>query len=194
MNAVDQKAQQKRYLEALLAATGRQNREAFRELYRETSPKLFAILIRVLHNKEEAADVLQEVYLAIWRRAGQFDPAKGHPMTWLGVITRNAGIDALRRRRPNHVSDECCAELSSNELSAYEAMKREHAERAISRHLDGLPEKQRHAVRLFYLEERPLLEVAEIMQAPLNTTKSWIRRGLKNLQSDFSGQGLTDFV
>ncbi len=176
----------------LLAETGRQNGQAFTALYQQTSSKLFAVLIRILRDRDEAADVLQEVYIAIWRRAAQFDPAKG--LTWMAIVTRNAGIDALRRRRPNHVSDDSCKELVFEGPCAFEAMKGGDARKIILQKLNSLSPNMREAVRLYYLEEHALTEVAEAMQSPLNTTKSWIRRGLQNLRSEMSDQYLNNLI
>ncbi len=194
MNAVQHKTDADRRLADLLAKTGRWDRAAFRALYQQTSSRLFGVLIRILHDRDEAADVLQEVYITIWRRAAAFDPGKGKALTWMAVITRNAGIDALRRRKPNHVSDECCAELVDAAPSAFDAVTSENTVHAISKHLNTLSPKMREAIRLYYIEEMAMAEVATIMQAPLNTTKSWIRRGLKQLQANLSGQHLLDFV
>ncbi len=178
----------------LLARTAQKDRAAFRALYQETSSRLFGVLIRILHDRDEAADILQEVYITIWRRAISFDRDKGKALTWMAVITRNAGIDALRRHKPNHVSDECCAELVDGAPSAFDVVKSKNAAHAVSQHLENLSPKMREAIRLYYLEELAMAEVAAIMQTPLNTTKSWIRRGLQQLQSSLSGQQLLDFV
>jgi len=181
-------------LERLLAETGQQNRQAFTALYQQTSSKLFAVLIRILRNRDEAADVLQEVYITIWRRAAQFDPAKGKALSWMAIVTRNAGIDALRRRRPNHVSDDNCKALAFEGPCAFEAIKGSDARAIILRNLSSLSPNMREAIRLYYLEERALTEVAEAMQSPLNTTKSWIRRGLQNLRSEMSDQCLNNLI
>jgi len=178
----------------LLAKTGQQDRAAFRLLYEQTSPKLFGVLIRILHSRDEATDVLQEVYVTIWRRAGAFDPSRGKALTWMAVVTRNAGIDALRRRKPNQVSDDCCAELVDDAPSAFEAVKGEYAAQAVTQLINSLSPNMREAVRLYYLEELAMAEVAARMKAPLNTTKSWIRRGLQQLQSSLSDQHLFDFI
>src|SRR5690349_10881594 len=75
-------------------------RSALRQLYEATSSKLFAVCLRILSDREEAEDVLQEVYVTIWRRADRFDSARASVMTWLSTIARNRAIDRLRARGP----------------------------------------------------------------------------------------------
>ena len=77
-----------------------QDRAAFRSVYSATSAKLMGVLLRILANRAEAEDALQEVFTRVWLRAGRFDPAKGAGMTWLVAIARNHAIDRLRSRKP----------------------------------------------------------------------------------------------
>src|SRR5215475_5231689 len=83
-------------LEALVAQVALGNREAFGALYRETANRLFAICVRVLAERAEAEDALQEVFTTIWRKAAQFDATRATAMTWLAMIARNKAIDRLR--------------------------------------------------------------------------------------------------
>src|SRR5512138_1612692 len=75
-------------------------RAALRQLYDATSAKLFAVCLRILSDREEAEDVLQEVYVTIWRRADRFDAGRASVMTWVSTIARNRAIDRLRARGP----------------------------------------------------------------------------------------------
>src|SRR5580658_179603 len=83
-------------LEALLAQVALGNRAAFEALYRGTANRLFGICLRVLAQRAEAEDALQEVYTTVWRKAAQFDPAKATATAWLAMIARNKAIDRLR--------------------------------------------------------------------------------------------------
>src|SRR5580692_12871651 len=83
-------------LEALLAQVALGNRAAFEALYRGTSNRLFGICLRVLTQRSEAEDALQDVYTAVWRKAGQFDPSTASANAWLAMIARNKAIDRLR--------------------------------------------------------------------------------------------------
>lgn len=183
-----------RDLDHLLLLTGRRDSAAFRKLYDETSSRLYAVLIRILKDERDAADTLQEVYVTIWNRAARFDRKKGKALAWLAVITRNAGIDALRRRRPGHVSDENCAEIEDGGLSPFEDFNQKKLGEFIRRDVDALPDNQRDAIRLFYLQEHSLREVAALMGAPLNTTKSWVRRGLENLKIRHANERLAEYL
>ena len=93
-------------LAELLVRTSAGDRMAFAELYRATSPKLFAIAMRMLRASDLAEDVLQTAYLLIWRKADRYRPEQGHAMAWMAAIVRHCAIDVLRRRaRDNPVAD-----------------------------------------------------------------------------------------
>src|SRR5215831_1902452 len=83
-------------LVAALARVAGGDRAALQLIYQDTSAKLFGVCVRILHDKSEAEDVLQEVYLTVWRKAATFDPARASPITWLVAIARNRSIDRLR--------------------------------------------------------------------------------------------------
>ena len=178
----------------LLLKTATGDRTAFHALYAATSGKLFAILIRVLGNEADASDVLQEVYITVWKRADRFDPARGNAMCWLAVMTRNAGIDALRRRCPGQIGEEYIDLQTSNEPTPFDNTLTSDTAQNIAKRIEDLPYQQRDAVRLFYLEENSLAEVSEIMAAPLNTVKSWVRRGVANLRKEFDDSSFQEFI
>ena len=89
----------------LISACASGDRAAFRTLYRDSSAKLMGVLLRILKERAEAEDALQEVYTRVWLRAGRYDAAKGRGMTWLIAIARNLAIDRLRAR-PEATSDD----------------------------------------------------------------------------------------
>lgn len=184
----------KEALDVLLVRTAAGDRGAFRALYQATSGKLFAVLIRVLGDDSEASDVLQEVYISVWKRAGHYDPVKGRALSWLAVIARNAGIDALRRRRPGRVSEDFCDEQSVDEETSFHHVLAGDAAARIVASLGRLPAPQRDAVKLFYLEEKSLAEIAEQKQAPVNTVKSWVRRGIANLRLEFQDASIQEYI
>ena len=86
-------------LAALLARTALGDRAAFARLYERTSGHLFAVVLRVQRDRAQAEDLLQEVYVNVWRAAAAFDAARAQPLTWLTSIARNRAIDSLRRRK-----------------------------------------------------------------------------------------------
>jgi RNA polymerase sigma factor (sigma-70 family) len=84
---------------ACLHRVAAHDRDALAELYRRTAAKLFALCLRILGDRAEAEDVLQEVYVTVWNKAASFDAARGvSPITWLAAVTRNRALDRLRRR------------------------------------------------------------------------------------------------
>src|ERR1700722_18860657 len=99
-------------LEAQLAQVAMGNRAAFEALYRGTANRLFGICLRVLTQRAEAEDALQDVFTTVWRKAGQFDPAKASATAWLAMIARNKAIDRLRALPANQAR--AGAELSQN--------------------------------------------------------------------------------
>ncbi|MEO1251312.1 MAG: sigma-70 family RNA polymerase sigma factor [Pseudomonadota bacterium] len=181
-------------LDALLIQTGRGDRSAFRLLYRATSSRLYAVLIRILSDEADANDALQDVYIAIWNRANQFDPSKGRAMSWMAIMTRNAGIDALRRRRPGHVGQEFCDEIEAKDPTPLEAAIAGNLAQTLATSLEQLPDRQRDALRLFYLEEQSLSEISDVMKAPLNTVKSWLRRGIASLRIEFEDMSFRELI
>lgn len=187
-------AAERQALDVLMARTAKREREAFRALYAATSCKLFAVLVNILRNEAEASDVLQEVYITAWNRADRFDPAKGSAIAWLAVITRNAGIDALRRRRPGHVSDEFVDLQPSNEPTPFDHLLERDVSTVLVQRMKQLPAAQRDAVRLFYLEENSLAEISDKMEAPVNTVKSWVRRGVATLRTEFKYESIREFI
>ena len=92
-------------LNRLLIETGRSDQKAFAELYRLTSSKLFGVCLRMLRDRGEAEDVLQETYTTVWRRAAAFDAAKASAITWLTTLSRNKAIDRLRQHREELLDD-----------------------------------------------------------------------------------------
>ena len=110
----------RKLIAAALAAAGRGDRNALQTVYRLTAAKLFAVCLRILGERSEAEDVLQEVYMTVWRKAAIFDPALSSPMTWLIAIARNRAIDQLRMRgRSRHMDPiEEAAELADDKPTA----------------------------------------------------------------------------
>src|SRR5690349_17917008 len=97
-DATDDRSRQGAAIGALLAAVARQDRRAFQDLYAQTAPKLFGIVLRIVRTRPMAEEVLQEVYVRVWQSAGTFSPETGHPMSWLASIARNRAIDVVRQR------------------------------------------------------------------------------------------------
>jgi len=166
-----------------LVRTGEEDAGAFRDLYRMTSAKLFGVCLRICGQKEAAEDVLHEVYLTIWRRAGAFEPGRASPITWLATIARNRAID-WRRAQPARPSLPVAAALAqpdpaSSAPEMIEAAQRTHR---LVQCLEALEPRQRDAIRTAFYDGVTYAELADRSEVPLGTMKSWVRRGLGRLR------------
>jgi RNA polymerase sigma-70 factor (ECF subfamily) len=169
-------------VEALIA-TGNADRAAFRRVYQLTSAKLFGICLRICGERQAAEDVLHEVYITIWKRAGAYEPGRASPISWLAAIARNRAID-WRRANPARrtVPVEDIAALPDETISASDQMDQDEAARRLHLCLDALDQPQRDAIRTAFFDGLTYAELADRTAVPLGTMKSWIRRGLMRLR------------
>lgn len=175
-----------RLVEALVA-TGAEDREAFSTLYNMTSAKLFGVCLRICGDRGAAEDVLSDVYLTIWRRAGAFEPGRASPISWLATIARNRAIDwrrsaGLRQK----VGLDQAPDVADDAPSAEERMMQGEEDRQLHLCLDQLDDKQRGAIRSAFFGGLTYAELAERDRVPLGTMKSWVRRGLQRLKDCLS--------
>lgn len=166
-----------------LVATGQEDRTAFRTLYDLTSAKLFGICLRICGDKAAAEDVLSDVYLLVWRRAGAFEPGRASPITWLATIARNRAID-WRRANAGHpaMALDDAGQIKDDSPSAVDRLVGEEEGRRLHLCLDALQERQRGAIRTAFFDGLTYAELAEREGVPLGTLKSWVRRGLARLR------------
>ena len=172
----------RRELSDVLGDVASGDRNALAILYQRTSAKLYGICLRVLGSEAEAQDVLQDVYLTVWRKADRFDAAKASPITWLAVLTRNRAIDQLRRRRPAGEALDAAAEVADGGRSALDVIEASQERQRLNACLDELDERPRAMIRSAFLDGTSYPELAEREGVPLGTMKSWIRRGLQRLK------------
>ena len=166
-------------------ATG--ERAALRQLYEATSAKLFAVCLRILSDREEAEDVLQEVYVTIWRRADRFDAARASVMTWVSTIARNRSIDRLRARGPLAYADQVDdLEIADGGVSAEALMVTAGEEGRLHHCLGELDARTEKVIRTAFFEGVTYEALARRMDTPLGTVKSWVRRGLAKLKGCLS--------
>jgi len=159
------------------------DRDALRQLYQATSSKLFGVCLRILSDKDESEDVLQEVYVTIWRRADRFDRSRASVMTWLSTIARNRAIDRLRARGPlAHAEQVEELEIADPAPAATALLESAEAAGALQRCLAELDDRTEHAIRTAFFEGVTYEALARRLDAPLGTVKSWIRRGLMKLK------------
>ena len=160
---------------------------AFRSLYDATSPKLFGIVLRILHERGEAEDVLQEVYTTVWRKAAEFDSARASPITWMATIARNRAIDRLRARNSRPASPlEAAAEVRDERPNAEATMVSDDDARRLNRALDQLDARHAAAIRSTYFEGLTYEALAVREGVPVGTLKSWVRRGLIRMKGELA--------
>lgn len=164
---------------------GTGDRSALRIVYQDSSAKLFGVLLRILKDRSEAEDVLQDVYVAVWRKAALYDPARASPITWLVAIARNRAIDRIRsgamRRRTASIEE--AAEVKDVKPSALDLVVKAEQQVRLGACLGELEPKASQAIRSAFLDGVTYEQLAERMGVPLGTMKSWIRRGLLKLRT-----------
>jgi RNA polymerase sigma-70 factor (ECF subfamily) len=179
------RARRNEQLKELLAACALNDRQAFAQLYELTSAKLNGVILRILGREAWAQDCLQEAYVKIWNKAGDYRPYVALPMTWMMTIARNQALDLLRRQRREFLSDEPAkAEQEIDaELLPMDRLQQDDAGRMLQRCLQQLQEQQRQVIALAYFRGLTHDEMARQTGTPLGTIKTWIRRGLEQLRS-----------
>ncbi|MFC5435612.1 sigma-70 family RNA polymerase sigma factor [Rhodanobacter umsongensis] len=171
-------------LNQLLQRAGRGDQQAFAELYRRTSSKLFGICLRMLRDRGEAEEVLQETYTTVWRRAASFDAAKASAITWLVTLSRNKAIDRLRQHREELMDDPARLDETVDEQPTPAADAETSQEYQRLQHcLDQLEPQQQSSVREAFFTGATYNELAMRCKVPLGTMKSWIRRSLMQLRT-----------
>jgi RNA polymerase sigma factor (sigma-70 family) len=185
-------------LAQLLGRSGLGDRRAFAELYDKTSGYLFGVVLRIQRDRAVAEELLQEIYVTLWKQAAGFDAARSQPLTWLTHIARNRAIDSLRRAeaQPRAASlsgladdDDDDAErraleaLPDEAAGPLELLSRASDARQLGRCMEHLTAAQRQSVALAFYDGLSHAEVAERLRQPLGTVKSWVRRALLALKS-----------
>jgi RNA polymerase sigma-70 factor (ECF subfamily) len=172
----------------IVAALGRipaGDRAALQTVYRLTSAKLFGVALRILGERSEAEDVLQEVYLTIWRKAGDFDGARASPRTWLIAIARNRAIDRLRaggRARRMEPID-AAADVADTAPDASRMLEDSQDATKLEGCHGTLAAHERAALRGAFFDGNTYEDLAQRMKVPLGTMKSWIRRAMIKLKA-----------
>lgn len=168
-------------LARLIGAVAEGDRTALRALYAATAPKLLGIVLRILQDRSAAEDTLQEVFVRIWQRAGTYDPLAAPPLAWLGAIARHKAIDRIRQDKAARLTQadenwfERLADLRDGEA---DLARRD----ALAHCLDTVEAAQRDCLVLAYCEGWSREELAARFDRPVNTIKTWLRRGLLSLR------------
>ncbi|RWG89430.1 sigma-70 family RNA polymerase sigma factor [Mesorhizobium sp.] len=166
----------------LIVRTSMKDRAAFDLLYKQTSGKLFGVCLRVLRDRADAEEALQEVFVKIWTKADRFAVSELSPISWLVAIARNHSIDRIRARRSPSANIDAALDVA-DPTPGPEALAVAGGETERIYHcLDELEKDRAAAVRGAYLNGESYAELAERHKVPLNTMRTWLRRSLLKLR------------
>lgn len=184
-----------RELSQLLARAGLGDRAAFAQLYERTSAQVFGVVLRIQRDRALAEDLLQEIYVSVWKAAANFDAARAQPLTWLASIARNKAIDSLRRAQAqpqmesttrdeddDDAPPDAVERAASPEPGPMEMLAQASDARRLQQCMQGLSAAQRQSVALAFFDGLSHAEVADQLHQPLGTVKSWVRRALITLK------------
>lgn len=166
----------------LIAKCALNDRSAFTKLYGLTSSKLFGVVLRILNNRADAEEALQEIYIKIWNNAQKFSANQYSPMSWLVVVARNHAIDIVRARKPVAVEIDDAFDVSDEAKTPEEMAINTSEGSRIEACLSELDTKKAEAVRQAYVEGYSYEELAQHHAVPINTMRTWLRRSLMSLK------------
>jgi RNA polymerase sigma-70 factor, ECF subfamily len=174
----------RKQLSAALARVASGDRAALKLVYDMTSAKLFGVCLRILNDRSEAEDVLQDIYITVWRKAGAFDADRASPITWLVAIARNRSIDRARAGGASRVKVpvEAAEMIADPAPLASDRLEVEQENERLGGCLDELEARQSAAIRAAFMDGLTYEALAVRAGVPLGTMKSWIRRGLAKLR------------
>ena len=162
---------------------------ALAQLYDRYRAILFGLLMRILNNREEAEDVLQELFLQVWRRAADFDENRGRPFTWLVTMARSRGIDRLRALASRErVAQEGARDEAEAVSDAATDTFRSEQRGLVNDALAQLPDEQKRPLMLAYFDGLTQSEIAARLGAPLGTVKTRMRTGMTKLRELLAGK------
>jgi RNA polymerase sigma-70 factor, ECF subfamily len=172
----------------VIARVGKGDSQAFADLYEQSSPLLFTLAFRILNNRDEAAELLQDVYIEVWRKAGNFDQNRGSPMAWLITLTRSRAIDRIRaatsrgRTLTDSLEESPADELQSDLPDPLETHSLEELRTLVSEAFTDLPAAQQEALELSFYDGLTHAEIAAKLDKPIGTIKTRIKLGMNKLR------------
>jgi len=179
----------------LLARVVKGDQQAFSQLYDYSSTLLFTLAVRMLGNREEAAELLQDVYLEVWRKVSRYDVGRGTPIAWLITLTKSRAIDRLRARASrgyratNSLEGGMATQVADPAPSPLETQADQELRTAIGAAVAGLPQSQQQAIELAYYEGLSHTEIATRLNQPLGTVKTRIKLGMSKLRESLQQWG-----
>ncbi len=171
-------------LVTLLAQVSVQDRAAFAALYQATCMKLYGVTLSILKRKHIAEDVLQDVYIKIWQRAGDFDVSRGSAIAWMVAIARNRALDEARRGSQIVSTEDvaCIDDIPDMQPLASDRMERSEEWRQLADCLGSIEDEKRKMVLLAYHHGLSREFLAQKFGHPVATIKTWLRRSLESLK------------
>ncbi|MEW6631014.1 MAG: sigma-70 family RNA polymerase sigma factor [Pseudomonadota bacterium] len=166
----------------LIVRTSMKDRAAFDLLYKQTSAKLFGVCLRVLKDRGDAEEALQEVFVKIWTKADRFAVSDLSPISWLVAVARNHAIDRIRARRSPSANIDVALDVADPTPGPEAVAVAGGETERIYQCLDELEKDRAAAVRGAYLSGESYAELAERFKVPLNTMRTWLRRSLLKLR------------
>jgi RNA polymerase sigma-70 factor, ECF subfamily len=177
------KAEEAAELVDLLRRVAARDEAAFAALYKRTSAKLYGVVARILTRGDAGAEALQEAYVRIWEKAGDFDPSKGSPLAWMATIARNRALDEVRRVRPASLEDMPEGfEPVADAVDPMAARERSESLAALLVCLGKLDEEKRSVVFHAYYHGASREALAKRYGRPVPTIKTWLHRSLAQLR------------
>ncbi len=178
-----------------------QDPQAIEMLYDRYSRLVYSLVLRILREPATAEELVQEVFLHLWRNARAYQPERGALEPWLVTMARNRALDALRskaakQRRVEQDSEEFMLDqlnlriqAGSPAASAEELIDQNSRALLVRQHMQSLPAAQRRAIEMAYFQGMTQSEIAEALHEPLGTVKTWIRAALTRLREGLAEVG-----
>lgn len=173
----------------LVSRVAKGEHHALSQLYDQSSTVLFGLALRILGNREDAADVLQEIYMDVWRKVVRYDVGRGTPIAWLITLTRSRAIDRSRTRGPRNLRQmgpsidiAQTSPLASGNSGPFDSQADQELRNLMRDAWANLPKVQQQAVELAYYEGLPSTEIAVQLDQPVETVKTCIALGMSQLR------------
>ncbi len=170
-------------LVALMQQVSGRDRRAFADLYAATSGKLYGVILRIVARRDIADEILQEAYVKIWERAGDFDEKRASPITWMATIARNRALDEVRKARPVSLEDMPAGfDVVSDAPLAIDLLMQSEDGRRLHDCLQLLEAEKRDVVVQAYLHGLSREDLGKRFERPVPTIKTWLHRSLAQLK------------
>ena len=172
---------------ALIQAVAKRDKDAFEQLYQRHSSLLFGLTLKILGNRSDAEDVLQDTFIQVWKTAGSFEVKRGKPLAWLIMLTRSRAIDRVRSRTTRvRVTEAASAEPQADAPSPTQQASDSESQLIVRRAIGALPAEQRTPIELAYFGGLTQTEIAQQLGQPLGTVKTRMRTGMLRLREQLN--------